>query len=66
MLACVSLLLDWHSLHTSDAVFAESLYGLCRRRIPRAAPAAGAALPLDGQGISERQRRLGLLLEVSV
>uniref|UniRef100_A0A7S3VUL7 Peroxisome biogenesis protein 12 n=1 Tax=Dunaliella tertiolecta TaxID=3047 RepID=A0A7S3VUL7_DUNTE len=74
VLALVSLVLDWHSLHTADATFAESLYGLCRRRIPGPAPpqAPGTSSSFEtgvqavDAGISERQRRLGLAVEVLV
>jgi len=46
VLALVSLALDWHSLHTTDATFAEGLYGLCRRSTVPAAPSPAA--PLGG------------------
>jgi peroxin-12 len=54
-LAVGSLILNWHSLSTADATFAESLYGLCRRR-------AGAVQP--GSAINGPRRILAVTVEV--
>lgn len=57
MFAAISMLLEWHSLSTSDATFAEGLYGLTRRR-----------LGLDSAGkyahMTPSLRRLAWLLQV--
>ncbi len=64
VLAGAMLLLDWHSLNTSGATFAESLYGLRRRRI-RVGPAPASSDP--GQdAMTPEQRRLSLALEVLI
>jgi hypothetical protein len=47
VLAALMLLIDWHSLSTCDATFAEGLYGL-RRGTRRSAGTEGKAMPAAG------------------
>jgi len=58
-MALLFLLIDWHSLSTCEATFAEGMYGLRRRRF-------GVK---DNQGpgsdrMTAMQRRMGLVLQV--
>mmetsp|Transcript_9250 Transcript_9250/g.19779 ORF Transcript_9250/g.19779 Transcript_9250/m.19779 type:complete len:379 (-) Transcript_9250:696-1832(-) len=58
VLAALMLLVDGHSLLTSDATFAEALYGLRRRTISKTAHGKDT--------MSSRQRLMGLVLQVGL
>ena len=54
VLAALMLLIDWHSLSTCDATFAEGLYGL-RRGSRRSPGGAGKAMATAGAGSQKGQ-----------